>query len=360
MTGKRIYVFLAVFTAAVLAGCMKASAKERRTVLQNAKNGGAAMRMGGNIKEIYLAGGCFWGVEGYFSRLSGVLETETGYANGKTSKTSYQKLHDTDHAETVKVKYNSGVIGLAELLAHYFRIIDPLSIDKQGNDVGRQYRTGIYYTDKADAPVVEAFIKRRQADYSRPIAVEVEPLRHFVLAEEYHQDYLQKNPGGYCHIDLRLADVPLHDESRYFTPEPSALKERLTPLQYRVTQEKATERPFTSEYDTFEGKGIYVDIVTGKPLFSSSDKYDAGCGWPSFTKPITSQALGFTEDFSHGMNRIEVTAKNGGAHLGHVFTDGPEDKTGLRSCINGASLRFIPYEELDASGYGEYKQYVTD
>ncbi len=317
------------------------------------------MRMGGNVKEIYLAGGCFWGVEGYFSRLQGVVDTDTGYANGKSANASYQKLHDTDHAETVKIRYNSGVIALEELLAHYFRIIDPVSVNKQGNDIGRQYRTGIYYTDKADAPVIQAFIKGKQADYSRPIAVEVEPLRHFVLAEDYHQDYLQKNPGGYCHIDLHLADVPLHDESRFAAPEQGALKKQLTPLQYSVTQEKATERPFTSEYDQFEGKGIYVDIVTGKPLFSSSDKYDADCGWPSFTKPITSQALDFTEDFSHGMSRVEVTAKNGGAHLGHVFNDGPEDKTGLRYCINGASLRFIPYDEMDASGYGEYKQYVT-
>ena len=150
------------------------------------------------------------------------------------------------------------------------------------------------------------------------------------------------------------------DETKFQTPELKRLKEQLTPLQYSVTQEKATERPFTSEYDKFEKKGIYVDIVTGKPLFSSSDKYDAGCGWPSFTKPITSQAVDFSHDGSHGMSRVEVTSKTGGAHLGHVFDDGPQDKTGLRYCINGASLRFVPYEEMDAAGYGAYKQYVTD
>jgi len=357
---KQRRLFLSICVAVMICGCMKAQTREIRKPQQEIKNGGPFMITAGNVKEIYLAGGCFWGVEGYFSRIAGVLETDTGYANGMSDTTSYREIHDTDHAETVKITYNSGVIGLEELLAHYFRIIDPLSVNKQGNDAGRQYRTGIYYVDKADAPVIQAFMKRMQQNYSRPLAVETEPLRHFIRAEEYHQDYLKKNPGGYCHIDLNLASVPLHDEGKFQKPDQTQLKERLTSLQYSVTQEKATERPFTSEYDTFEGKGIYVDIVTGKPLFSSSDKYDAGCGWPSFTKPITSQAVAFAEDGSHGMNRVEVTSKTGGAHLGHVFDDGPQDKTGLRYCINGASLRFVPYEEMDAAGYGEYKQYVTD
>ena len=355
---KHFYIILFIYAITALCGCAKAQAKESSATQH--KNGGSSMVNAGNIKEIYLAGGCFWGVEGYFSRITGVLDTDTGYANGKTDKTTYQNLHSSDHAETVKIRYNSGVIGLDELLEHYFRIIDPLSVNQQGNDKGRQYRTGIYYTDKADKPVIDAFMQRMQTQYSRPIAVETEPLRHFIRAEEYHQDYLQKNPTGYCHINLHLADVPLHDEKKFVVPDAKQIKEALNPLQYSVTQEKATERPFTSEYDKFEGKGIYVDIVTGKPLFSSSDKYDAGCGWPSFTKPITSQAVDFTQDTSHGMNRVEVTSKTGGAHLGHVFDDGPQDKTGLRYCINGASLRFIPYEEMDAAGYGEYKQYVTD
>ena len=342
-------------------GCMNAQAKEHGRTHQTAvPKGGKSVLTQGNVQEIYLAGGCFWGVEGYFSRISGVVDTDTGYANGKTAAASYQVLHETDHAETVKIRYNSGVIGLEELLAHYFRIIDPLSVNKQGNDTGRQYRTGIYYTNKADEPVIKAFLNRMQAQYERPIAVEVEPLRHFVLAEDYHQDYLQKNPNGYCHINLHLAEVPLYEDRRFAPADVQKAKDKLTPLQYSVTQEKATERPFTSEYDKFEQKGIYVDIVTGKPLFSSSDKYDAGCGWPSFTKPITSEAVDFTQDQSHGMSRIEVTTKNAGTHLGHVFDDGPRDKTGLRYCINGASLRFIPYDQMDSEGYGDFKQYVRD
>ncbi len=357
---KQRYVIICICIMTILCSCVKVQAKERAAPQHKNKNGGSAMVNAGNIKEIYLAGGCFWGVEGYFSRISGVIDTDTGYANGRTNTTTYQDLFNTDHAETVKIRYNSGVIGLKELLAHYFRIIDPVSVNQQGNDKGRQYRTGIYYTDKADEPIVRSFIQRMQGLYTQPIAVETEPLRNFIRAEEYHQDYLQKNPTGYCHINLHLADVPLHDEKKFVVPDAKQIKESLNPLQYSVTQEKATERPFTSEYDKFEGRGIYVDIVTGKPLFSSSDKYDAGCGWPSFTKPITSQAVDFTQDTSHGMNRVEVTSKTGSAHLGHVFDDGPQDKTGLRYCINGASLRFIPYEEMEAAGYGEYKQYVTD
>ena len=337
---RRFMVGVCIMT--ILCGCVKVQAKERSAPQYKNKSGGSAIVNAGNIKEIYLAGGCFWGVEGYFRRIPGVIDTDTGYANGKTNKTTYQELHSTDHAETVHIRY-----------------IDPVSVNQQGNDKGRQYRTGVYYTDKADASVIRGFIQRMQAQYTQPIAVETEPLRNFIRAEEYHQDYLQKNPTGYCHINLHLADVPLHDEKKFVVPDAKQIKEALDPLQYSVTQEKATERPFTSEYDKFEGKGIYVDIVTGKPLFSSSDKYDAGCGWPSFTKPITSQAVDFTQDTSHGMNRVEVTSKTGGAHLGHVFDDGPQDKTGLRYCINGASLRFIPYEEMDAAGYGEYKQYVT-
>lgn len=359
---NKLFVLVLLFCGVFCFGsCMKAQAKEHSgTVRATMPKGGFPMLREGKIQEIYLAGGCFWGVEGYFSRITGVVETDTGYANGKTATASYQGLHESDHAETVKIRYNSGVIGLEELLAHYFRIIDPVSINKQGNDIGRQYRTGIYYTNKADKPVITAFLKRMQITYDRPIAVEVEPLRHFVMAEEYHQDYLQKNPHGYCHINLHLADVPLYEDSRFQLANMQKAKELLTPLQYSVTQEKATERPFTSEYDKFDGKGIYVDIVTGKPLFSSSDKYDAGCGWPSFTKPITSEAVDFTQDNSHGMSRIEVTTKNAGTHLGHVFDDGPQDKTGLRYCINGASLRFIPYDKMESEGYGDFKQYVRD
>lgn len=309
-------------------------------------------------KEIYLAGGCFWGVEGYLRQLNGVIRTDTGYANGKTANTDYKTIKETDHAETVKIVYNPHIISLQELLARYFKIIDPFSINKQGNDMGRQYRTGIYFTDINDENKIKKFISFQQKKYSKKIVVECEKLRNFIRAEEYHQDYLEKNPNGYCHINLNLANEPLYDESKFKKPSLEELKQKLSTEQFSVTQEKATERPFSSEYDKHSEKGIYIDIVTRKPLFSSSDKYDAGCGWPSFTKPITTDALNYIRDTSHGMDRTEVISKTGESHLGHVFDDGPKEYGGLRYCINGASLQFIPLDKMEDLGYAEYTPYV--
>ncbi len=351
-TNKRLLIFLSV--AIICISCVKPHAQSA-SKQQTAKPGGS---MKDSVKEIYFAGGCFWGVEAYFKRISGVQITETGYANGKTAKTTYHELAKTEHAETVRIIYDPATVNLEELLARYFKIIDPFSVNKQGNDRGRQYRTGIYYTDPASEKSVRAFFDFMQKKYAQPLAVEILPLKNFVRAEEYHQDYLNKNPGGYCHIDLSLAEKPLYDESRFSVPRKDALKKKLTQIQYDVTQNKATEVPYTSEYDQFFEKGIYVDIVTGKPLFSSSDKYDAGCGWPSFTKPITTFAVDYSKDTSAGMIRTEVLSQTGGAHLGHVFNDGPKQKGGLRYCINGASLRFIPYADMEKEGYGEYMPYV--
>lgn len=311
-----------------------------------------------NLTEIYLGGGCFWGTQGYFDLINGVVYSEVGYANGVSDQTSYNQIARTDHAEVVRLKFDANRVDINEILEHYFRIIDPFSINKQGNDIGRQYRTGIYYSDDKLKSVIEDFISRKQAKFTKPIAVEIEPLKNYIKAEEYHQKYLDKNPNGYCHIDLNLASKPLYDESKFKIPSLSELKEKLSDLAFKVTQEKATERPYSSQYDKFDERGIYVDIVSKKPLFSSSDKYDAGCGWPSFTKPITTDAASYHRDLSHGMERIEVTSRQSGSHLGHVFDDGPMDKGGLRYCINGASLEFIPYDEMDKRGYSEYKVYV--
>ncbi|MDO5755490.1 MAG: peptide-methionine (R)-S-oxide reductase MsrB [Tissierellia bacterium] len=310
-----------------------------------------------NEKEIYLAGGCFWGVEGYFDKIPGVISTEVGYANGEGDETSYQQIHDTHHAETVHVKYDKNTISLAELLAHYFRIIDPVSKNKQGNDVGTQYRTGIYYRSDEDLKIIDQMMALEQKKYDQPLAVEVEPLKNFVLGEDYHQDYLKKNPGGYCHINLSLADEPL-EEKEYTIPSDEELKKKLSDIQYQVVREQGTEAPGTGEYNNHYEKGIYVDIVTGEPLFVSSDKFDSGCGWPSFSKPITTGSIEYHQDHSHGMNRTEVVSKGGKSHLGHVFNDGPKDQGGLRYCINSASLKFIPLEEMAEQGYEDYIPYV--
>ena len=311
------------------------------------------------MAEIYLAGGCFWGLEEYFSRISGVLETSVGYANGQVETTNYQLIKETDHAETVQVIYDEKAVSLREILLYYFRVIDPLSVNQQGNDRGRQYRTGIYYLDEEDLPTIYALVQEQERMLGRKIAVEVEKLRHYILAEDYHQDYLKKNPGGYCHIDVRDAEKPLIDAANYEKPSPATLRENLSEESYRVTQEAATEAPFSNAYDqTFE-EGIYVDITTGEPLFFAKDKFASGCGWPSFSRPISKELIHYYQDLSHGMERIEVRSRSGNAHLGHVFTDGPQELGGLRYCINSASLRFIAKDEMEEAGYGYLLPYLN-
>lgn len=321
--------------------------------------------------EIYLAGGCFWGLEEYMSRIDGVVDATVGYANGTTENPTYEEVcySGTGHAETVHVKYDANVISLGEILEYFFRVVDPTSVNKQGNDRGTQYRSGIYYTDEDYLPVIEQAIKKQEASYSDPIVTEVLPLSGYYLAEEYHQDYLKKNPNGYCHIDVSLADEPLKkpqlktegiviDPSLYPKPEDEIIKEMLTEEQYRVTQNSDTEYAFSGEYfDNFDA-GIYVDIVTGEPLFSSVDKFESGCGWPSFSKPIAPDVVTEHEDTSFNMVRIEVRSRTSDSHLGHVFTDGPKDKGGLRYCINSASIRFIPLVLMEDEGYGYLLEYT--
>ena len=311
------------------------------------------------MAEIYLAGGCFWGLEEYFSRISGVLQTSVGYANGQVETTNYQLIKETDHAETVQVVYDEKVVSLREILLYYFRVIDPLSVNQQGNDRGRQYRTGIYYLDEEDLPTINTVVREQELLIGRKIAVEVEKLRHYILAEDYHQDYLKKNLGGYCHIDVRDAEKPLIDAANYEKPSQAVLRESLSEESYRVTQEAATEVPFSNAYDqTFE-EGIYVDITTGEPLFFAKDKFVSGCGWPSFSRPISKELIHYYQDLSHGMERIEVRSRSGNAHLGHVFTDGPQELGGLRYCINSASLRFIAKDEMEEAGYGYLLPYLN-
>lgn len=305
-------------------------------------------------KTIYLAGGCFWGTEHLFSLIDGVEKTQVGYANSDVPDPSYKMVCTgrTGAAETVEVVYDDTKIGLSELLIIYFRSIDPTSVNRQGNDVGSQYRTGIYYVDSEDLPVIEAVVATVARRYAQPLAVEVEPLRNFYPAELYHQEYLYKNPGGYCHIDPTLFREVKNRKS--VANEKTELRARLTPLQWEVTQNGATEQPFINEYDHEFRPGIYVDITDGTPLFISSKKYDSGCGWPAFSRPIDSSLITEHRDTSFGRERIEVRSASSGAHLGHVFSDGPITDGGQRYCINSASLRFIPKSEMAAAGYADY------
>lgn len=303
-------------------------------------------------KTIYFAGGCFWGMQKYLSLIPGVLHTEVGYANGKTENPSYEQVcrENTGHAETVKVDYDPEKISLWQLLWQFFRPIDVTAQNRQGPDIGTQYRSGIYYTDENDLPIIRQALSALQAQTQGAVAIEAVPLQQFFKAEEGHQDYLDKNPGGYCHISpaqMQLAKQPAAE------PEES-LKQRLSATQFHVTQQSGTEPPFQNEFWNEFRTGIYVDIVSGTPLFISAEKFDAGCGWPSFAKPISaSQMIQYT-DSSHGMQRVEVRAKDSNIHLGHVFPDGPAEMGGLRYCINSASLRFVPKADMEKEGYGGY------
>lgn len=312
---------------------------------------------GRKLKEIWLASGCFWGIEAYMARVYGVADATVGYANGNTENPTYHDVsyNNTGHAETVDVKYDPERVDLKTLLEQYFKTINPVSKNRQGNDTGSQYRTGIYYKDEGDLSVIKAVMEEEQKMYDSPIAVEVQPLKGFYLAEEYHQDYLEKNPNGYCHVDFST----LNDQKTikvnpdlYKKPDNATLRKTLTKEQYEVTQMNNTEIAFSNLYWDNHEKGIYVDVATGEPMFSSADKFDSGCGWPSFTKPIDPDVVTYKTDASFGITRTEVRSRAGDSHLGHVFDDGPADKGGLRFCINSASTRFVPLSSMEKEGYG--------
>lgn len=314
------------------------------------------------MKTIYLAGGCFWGMQHFMQQIYGVTATHVGYANSVVENPDYKLVCTgaTDAAETVEVGYDPDKISLFRLLQLFFMAIDPTTLNRQGGDIGTQYRSGIYYVDAEDLPVIERAIDYERGEVRDPVVTEVGRLVNFYPAEEYHQDYLDKNPSGYCHIDpalfklAREANAPGKvDKESYEKPDDRELRERLTPLQYAVARENLTERPFLNEYNAEFRPGIYVDIVTGEPLFLSTDKFESGCGWPAFSRPIDKSLLDEHRDLTHGMDRTEVRSRKGDTHLGHVFDDGPKELGGIRYCINSASLRFVPLEDMEKQGYAD-------
>lgn len=304
-----------------------------------------------------FAGGCFWCLEADFDKLSGVISTTSGFDGGTTENPTYTSVSsgETDYAESVRVVFDPQKISYAALVQYFWMHIDPTTKNSQFCDKGRQYRSAIFYLNAEQKQI--AIASKQALEKKLPnIYTEIIPSTQFYPAEDYHQNYYAKNPVRYtyyrhsCGRDKRLKEVK--NMIKEFDNQDKLGK--LTPLQYKVTQEDGTERPFDNTYWDNKREGIYVDVVSGEPLFSSTNKYDSGTGWPSFTKPIDEQAIVLKKDRSFlVIVRTEVRSKLADSHLGHVFEDGPEP-TGLRYCINSAALRFVPKQDLEKEGYGEY------
>lgn len=318
----------------------------------------------GDTELATFAGGCFWCVEAPFEGLDGVIAVTSGYAGGKEKNPTYGEVSSgsTSHRESVQITFDPEVISYSELVDIFWQTFDPTDVGGSFYDRGSQYESAIFFHDSEQKKVAEEskMLLDASGKFEKPIATPIIKYTNFYPAEEYHQDYYKKNPQDYYAYrkgsgrdDFIKAHWPELTAKKYPAPSKSELKSKLTDLQYEVTMEEATEYAFQNEYNGNKEPGIYVDIVTGAPLFSSKDKYESGSGWPSFTKPIDARALEKPVDRSEGMVRVEIRSKLGNSHVGHVFYDGP-NPTNLRYCMNSAAMKFIPKNEMEAAGYGDY------
>ncbi len=340
-----------------------------------------------NIRKAYFAGGCFWCMEGIFEAQIGVTQAISGYAGGTEKDANYEAVSagNTEHREAVEISYDPDTISYGTIIDLYFTQIDPTQTDWQFGDRGFRYTTAILYSTDEEKKIAEKAIEKLNSSkkFDKPIAVKVEPRTTFFVAEEYHQDYYKKSSFRYnlykqgsgrkWYIDENWNDEIQTIEKDLKSQKTSSgtstlnssnmpnktenLKDKLTDIQYKVTQEEGTETPFQNPYWNNHETGIYVDIVDGSPLFASLDKFDSGTGWPSFTRVMTGASVVEKTDTQLFSTRTEVRSKNADSHLGHLFNDGPKDQWGMRYCINSAALRFVPVSDLEKEGYGEYSKF---
>jgi peptide methionine sulfoxide reductase msrA/msrB len=352
----KVKIFILV-SLLMFAGCSKSEPENTSTKsVSETANG---------LEKATFAGGCFWCMEAPFEKLEGIKSVISGFSGGTSPDPTYKKVSSgkTNYVESIQITFDPDIISYSELLDVYWRQFDPTDAGGSFHDRGHQYISAIFYRNDSqkELAIKSKNYLNKKGIFKKPIVTRIEKFNSFYPAEDYHQDYYKKNPDNY-HSYRKASGRDEFIKSvwgdlgtkNYKVKTMDEIKKKLTPLQYNVTQNAATETPFKNEYWNNHKEGVYVDIVSGEPLFSSTDKFKSGTGWPSFTKPIDARNVEKKTDNSLGMKRIEVESTAGHSHLGHVFNDGPEP-TNLRYCINSASLRFIPKEDLEKEGYGEVK-----